>query len=49
MKRGFEVVSEKYLLRPETIESLFYMWRFTGNNTFREWGWRIFEVFKYLD
>ncbi|KAF9109915.1 mannosyl-oligosaccharide alpha-1,2-mannosidase [Mortierella sp. AM989] len=30
-------------LRPETVESLFYMWRFTGDEKYREWGWRIFE------
>ncbi|MED6216516.1 Mannosyl-oligosaccharide 1 2-alpha-mannosidase mns2 [Stylosanthes scabra] len=32
--------------RPETIESLFYLWRLTGNNTYREWGWDIFEAFE---
>ncbi|KAF9923794.1 mannosyl-oligosaccharide alpha-1,2-mannosidase [Linnemannia zychae] len=31
-------------LRPETVESLFYMWRFTGDVKYREWGWRIFEA-----
>ncbi|KAG0263552.1 mannosyl-oligosaccharide alpha-1,2-mannosidase [Mortierella polycephala] len=29
-------------LRPETVESLFYMWRFTGDEKYREWGWKIF-------
>lgn len=33
------------LQRPETIESLFYMWRFTGDVQYREWGWKIFESF----
>lgn len=32
------------LLRPELIESLFYMWYFTGNKTYQDWGWRIFQV-----
>ena len=32
------------LLRPEFIESLFYMWYFTGNKTFQDWGWQIFQV-----
>ncbi|XP_015973097.1 mannosyl-oligosaccharide 1,2-alpha-mannosidase MNS2-like isoform X1 [Arachis duranensis] len=32
--------------RPETIESLFYLWRLTGNNTYREWAWDIFEAFE---
>ncbi|KAG0205917.1 mannosyl-oligosaccharide alpha-1,2-mannosidase [Mortierella sp. GBA30] len=31
-------------LRPETVESLFYMWRFTGDEKYREWGWKIFEA-----
>ncbi|KAF9375698.1 mannosyl-oligosaccharide alpha-1,2-mannosidase [Mortierella sp. AD011] len=30
-------------LRPEAVESLFYMWRFTGDEKYREWGWKIFE------
>ncbi|KAF2281029.1 seven-hairpin glycosidase [Westerdykella ornata] len=33
------------LQRPETVESLFYMWRITGDNLYREWGWEIFESF----
>lgn len=32
------------LLRPELIESLFYMWYFTGNKTYQDWGWQIFQV-----
>ncbi|KAI7820569.1 glycoside hydrolase [Gamsiella multidivaricata] len=31
-------------LRPETVESLFYMWRFTGDEKYRYWGWKIFEA-----
>ncbi|KAL3511529.1 hypothetical protein ACH5RR_024246 [Cinchona calisaya] len=34
------------ILRPETVESLFYLWRLTGNKTFQEWGWNIFEAFE---
>ena len=33
------------LQRPETIESLFYMWRITGNEMYREWGWEMFGSF----
>ena len=33
------------LQRPETIESLFYMYRITGDETYREWGWEIFKSF----
>ena len=34
------------LLRPETVESLFVMWRVTGDPLYREWGWKIFESFR---
>jgi hypothetical protein len=37
----YSVVSAKYLLRPETIESLFYLWRKTHNEIYRDWGWQI--------
>jgi mannosyl-oligosaccharide alpha-1,2-mannosidase len=33
------------LQRPETVESLFYMWRITGNENYRNWGWEMFESF----
>lgn len=33
------------LQRPETVESLFYMWRITGDVIYREWGWEMFESF----
>ncbi|GMI97539.1 ALPHA-MANNOSIDASE IB, alpha-mannosidase 1 [Hibiscus trionum] len=40
-------VSTKWnILRPETIESLFYLWRLTGNKTYQEWGWNIFQAFE---
>ncbi|KUI62267.1 Mannosyl-oligosaccharide 1,2-alpha-mannosidase [Cytospora mali] len=33
------------LQRPETVESLFYMWRITGDQKYREWGWDMFKSF----
>lgn len=36
------------LLRPEFIESLFYMHRLTGNKTYQDWGWQIFQVIAIL-
>jgi mannosyl-oligosaccharide alpha-1,2-mannosidase len=33
------------LQRPETVESLLYMWRITGDDIYREWGWEMFEAF----
>jgi hypothetical protein len=32
-----------YLLRPETIESLWYLYYVTGNTTYQDWGWQIFQ------
>ncbi|KAG0461666.1 hypothetical protein HPP92_021963 [Vanilla planifolia] len=34
------------ILRPETIESLMYLWRITGNKTYQDWGWNIFQAFE---
>lgn len=34
----------RYILRPETVESLFLGWRMTGDPKYREWGWQIFEA-----
>ncbi|KAJ1535634.1 Mannosyl-oligosaccharide 1,2-alpha-mannosidase IB [Nowakowskiella sp. JEL0078] len=28
-------------LRPEVIESIFYLWRYTHDPIYREWGWQI--------
>lgn len=33
------------LQRPETIESLFYLWRISGNDQYRDWGWAMFSAF----
>ncbi|KAJ7069712.1 glycoside hydrolase [Mycena amicta] len=34
----------RYILRPETIESLFIAYRLTGNEKYRDWAWRIFSA-----
>lgn len=34
------------LQRPETVESLFMMWRITNDPIYREWGWKIFQAFQ---
>ncbi|KAL2918611.1 mannosyl-oligosaccharide alpha-1,2-mannosidase [Polyrhizophydium stewartii] len=34
------------LLRPETVEALFVLYRITGKRKYREWGWRIFRAFE---
>lgn len=33
------------LQRPETVETLFYMWRITGDQKYRDWGWEMFQSF----
>ncbi|KAM4059787.1 glycosyl hydrolase family protein [Hirsutella rhossiliensis] len=46
-RRDFSVKSNDVhnLQRPETVESLFYMWRITGDVKYREWGWEMFRSF----
>lgn len=34
------------LLRPETVESIFYLWRITHDNKYRNWGYKIFLAFR---
>ncbi|KAL4781237.1 glycoside hydrolase [Aspergillus varians] len=34
------------LQRPETVESLFLMYRVTNDPIYREWGWKIFKAFQ---
>lgn len=33
-----------YLLRPETFESYFIMWRLTKEQKYRDWGWEAVQV-----
>lgn len=33
-----------YLLRPETVESYFVLWRTTHDQKYREWGWEVVKV-----
>ncbi|KAK2969947.1 hypothetical protein RJ640_008287 [Escallonia rubra] len=44
--RDMSVGTSWNILRPETVESLFYLWRLTGNKTYQEWGWNIFQAFE---
>ena len=43
-KVGAATGARHSLLRPETVESLFVLWRTTGNQRYREWGWAIFQA-----
>ncbi|CDO68411.1 Glycoside Hydrolase Family 47 protein [Trametes cinnabarina] len=40
----YVVKRHDYFLRPETIESIYIMWKTTGNPVWRERGWAIFEA-----
>ena len=34
------------LLRPEAVEAFFYLWRSTGEQKYRDWGWEVFQAFE---
>ncbi|CAR26380.1 hypothetical protein ZYGR_0H01880 [Zygosaccharomyces rouxii] len=34
------------LQRPETVESLMFLYHLTGDNKYRQWGWEIFQGFQ---
>ncbi|KPI44291.1 Endoplasmic reticulum mannosyl-oligosaccharide 1,2-alpha-mannosidase [Cyphellophora attinorum] len=47
LPKGFiKVERPEYLLRPEAIESVFYMYRITGDEIWREKGWRMFTAIR---
>ncbi|KAK4654496.1 hypothetical protein QC762_403320 [Podospora pseudocomata] len=44
LRKPFKSVKDpKYLLRPEAIESLFVMFRITGNKEYQELAWEMFQ------
>ncbi|KAG6813871.1 hypothetical protein H0H92_006278 [Tricholoma furcatifolium] len=42
-EREYQLKKSMYLLRPETLESFYILWRTTGNQIWRERGWTIFQ------
>lgn len=42
--RAWKTSEKYYILRPEVIESYFYMYRFTKDPKYREWGWEAVQV-----
>jgi mannosyl-oligosaccharide alpha-1,2-mannosidase len=42
-RTGFWMKNPKYLLRPEVLESLYYAFRATGDEKYREASWRIVQ------
>lgn len=45
-KNGFWVADARYRLRPEYVESLFYAYRITGEQRYRDWAWDAFLAFE---
>ncbi|KAI9643188.1 hypothetical protein NHQ30_007804 [Ciborinia camelliae] len=42
---GFtSIYARKYILRPEAIESVWYMYRITGDESWQDKGWKMFEA-----
>lgn len=42
---GFKEISDrKYIMRPEAIESVWYMYRITGDTEWQDQGWRMWEA-----
>lgn len=44
MKSGIWALEPAYKGRPEYVESLFYAWRITGDQRYREWAWEAFSA-----
>lgn len=47
MKNGdqdFRVSNSNYMLRPESVESVCVLWRFTGDPKFRKYAWDMFNA-----
>ncbi|KAI1815093.1 glycosyl hydrolase family 47-domain-containing protein [Poronia punctata] len=45
LPKGFvEITSKSYILRPEAIESVWYMYRITGDRKWQDKGWKMFEA-----
>ncbi|KAI9254303.1 glycoside hydrolase [Sporodiniella umbellata] len=41
---GMSARDRRYLLRPETVESLYILYRVTGDPRYQEYGWEIFQA-----
>ncbi|KAI0384016.1 glycoside hydrolase family 47 protein [Hypomontagnella monticulosa] len=47
LAKGFKSARDvRYLLRPEAIESVFLMYRMTGNPEYQEMAWRMFQAIR---
>ncbi|KAF4602218.1 hypothetical protein EYR40_005422 [Pleurotus pulmonarius] len=44
VRKDYRDSSSVYILRPETVEALFVLWKTTGDAKWRERGWEIFQA-----
>ena len=42
--RALKANERYYILRPETFESYFILWRLTHDQKYRDWGWEAVQV-----
>ncbi|KAF8717523.1 hypothetical protein AX14_012169 [Amanita brunnescens Koide BX004] len=42
--RDYYAIKDSYFLRPETVESMYMLWRLTGEEKWRDRGWEIFQA-----
>ncbi|KAH8103847.1 glycoside hydrolase [Cristinia sonorae] len=44
LSKDYLIYKAQYFLRPETIESMYYLWKVTGDERWRHRAWSIFEA-----
>ncbi|KAB5511408.1 glycoside hydrolase family 47 protein [Coniochaeta sp. 2T2.1] len=45
LPKGFTTAKDpRYILRPEAIESVFYLWRITGRSEWQDYAWGMFQA-----
>lgn len=42
--RDYRTLKDSYLLRPEAVESMYILWRLTGQEKWQDRGWEIFQA-----
>ncbi|KAL4066003.1 glycoside hydrolase family 47 protein [Scleroderma yunnanense] len=44
IQRDYGIDSAVHYLRPEAVESFYILWRVTGDERWRQWGWHVFQA-----
>ena len=47
--RAVKSTERYYILRPETVEAYFYLWRLTKDQKYRDWAWDAAQVSEQSD